>query len=228
MLRGSNYRHPCGSGDSRRLRGEYVAPHLGQITAGELADDWLQRKASDQKPSTYRTTEVTWFKHVNPKWGNTKVVDIDLDAVERLIADMGRMIIDADGEGSKKGSGSTVVIRAYGILAAILDSAVKARRLPRNPARGVENLPRKRPKPRTYLTHDQVTLYADEAKDNRVLVLLLAYCGLRWVAIALRVKDLDLLPRWLTAVQNAIQIDRKINVGTPSPMSRDRSRCRSS
>lgn len=199
-----------------KLRGEYVAPQLGQITVAELAIDWLARKESDQKPSTFRTTEVAWNKHVKPKWGKTRVVDIDLDAVERWIADMGRTIIDADGKVSKKGSGATVVIRAYGILAAILDSAVKARRLPRNPARGVENLPRKRPKPRTYLTHDQVALLADEAKDHRVLVLLLAYCGLRWgEAIALRVKDLDLLRRRLTVVQNAVQIDQKINVGTP-------------
>ena len=40
-------------------------------------------------------------------------------------------------------SGATVVIRAYGVLAGILDDAVKARRLASSPARGVENLPGK-------------------------------------------------------------------------------------
>ena len=199
-----------------KLRGEYVAPKLGQITLEELAVDWLVRKQTDLKPSTYRTTEVAWRKHVKPKWGKTKLVDIDLDSVERWIAEMGRTIIDADGAVIKKGSGATVVIRAYGILAAILDSAVKSRRLPRNPARGVENLPRKRPKPRTYLTHEQVAQLANESREHRVLVLLLAYCGLRWgEAIALRVKDLDLLRRRLTVVQNAVQVDQVVNVGTP-------------
>lgn len=199
-----------------KLRGEYVLPKLGQVTVNELAGDWLSRKESDLKPSTYRTTEVAWHKHVKPRWGDIKIADIDLDAVERWIADMGRTIIDADGNVSKKGSGATVVIRAYGILAAILDSAVKGRRLPRNPARGVENLPRKHPKPRTYLSHEQVSQLAVESNDHRVLVLLLAYCGLRWgEAIALRVKDLNLLRRRLTVVQNAVQVDQTINVGTP-------------
>ena len=47
------------------------------------------------------------------------------------------------------------MIRAYGLMAAILDEAVKDRLLASNPARGVK-LPRKKPKPRAYLTDAQV------------------------------------------------------------------------
>ncbi|MYR07461.1 tyrosine-type recombinase/integrase [Gordonia sp. SID5947] len=199
-----------------KLRGEYVAPKLGQVTVGELATDWLERKRTDLKPSTYRTTEVSWNRHVKPRWSKVRIADVDLDAVERWIADMGRTVTDADGAVSKKGSGATVVIRAYGVLAAILDSAVKARRIARNPARTPENLPRKRPKPRTYLTHEQVDQLADEAKGHRTLVLLLAYTGLRWgEAIALRVEHLDLLRKRISVVENAVQIDQRVIVGTP-------------
>ena len=43
------------------------------------------------------------------------------------------------------------MLRAYGILAAMIDVAVRERRLPSNPARDV-NLPRKVGKQRHYLT----------------------------------------------------------------------------
>lgn len=198
-----------------KLRGEYVAPALGRVTVGELADAWLERKASDLKPSSYRPLEVSWHRHVKPRWGTTRIIDVDLDAVERWIADMGRTVTEADGTVTKKGSGATVVLRAYGVLAGVLDSAVKARRLTANPARTPENLPRKKPKPRTYLTHDQVAALAAEAKYP-TLIRLLAYTGLRWgEAIALRVDHLDLPRKRLTVVENAVQVDQRTIVGTP-------------
>jgi integrase len=132
------------------------------------------------------------------------LTDIDLDAVEQWIATMNRT------------SGATVVIRDYGVLAGILDSAVKARRIARNPARGVDNLPRKQSKSRVYLTHDHVDQLASAAGEHRTLVYVLAYCGLRWgEAIGLRVKHLDLLRRRLTVTENAVQVDNVVHVGTP-------------
>lgn len=187
-----------------KMRGEYVAPKLGQVTVGELAPEWLHRKQSDLKPSTYRSLEASWRVHVEPRWATARIANIDLDAVEHWIADMNRQ------------RGATVVIRAYGVLAGILDSAVKARRLARNPARGVENLPRKHAKRHVYLTHADVERLADEAGKHRVLVLVLAYCGLRWgEATALRVEHLDLLRRRLHVVENAVQVGMTVHVGTP-------------
>ena len=99
------------------------------ITVAELAPAWLSRKESDVAPSNYRTLESAWRIHVLPVWGSTRIADVDLAAVERWIAVM------------KEKSGATNVIRAYGVLAGILDDAVKGKRLASNPARGVENLP---------------------------------------------------------------------------------------
>jgi len=71
------------------------------------------------------------------------------------------------------------VIRAYGILAGIVDRAVKDRRLTVNQVRGV-NLPRKKKKSRHYLNHTHLQLLADEAREHGTLTLLLAYTGIRW------------------------------------------------
>ncbi|AQA24338.1 phage integrase family protein [Rhodococcus sp. MTM3W5.2] len=188
-----------------KLTGSYVAPALGRITVGELGADWLARKQTDVKPSSYNSLETAWRIHVAPRWGRTRIADIDLDAVERWITELVRA-----------GKGPTVVIRAYGVLASILDGAVKARRLASNPARGVENLPRKQRKARVYLTHEQVQALAEESGQHETLVYLLAYCGLRWgEAIALRVEHLDLLRKRLTVVDNAVQVNMQIHVGTP-------------
>ena len=123
-----------------KARGEYVAPSLGRITMGELAPNWLARKQRATAPSHYRMLESAWRVHVEPRWGTVPVADVDLLAVEQWIADM-----------SDNGAGATTVLRAYGVLSGILTDAVKGKRLAANPARGVENLPRKTGKRRVYL-----------------------------------------------------------------------------
>ncbi|MCQ4120449.1 tyrosine-type recombinase/integrase [Rhodococcus tibetensis] len=197
-----------------KMRGEYVPPKLGHITVGEIGPAWLERKESDLKPSAYKSLETSWRIHVEPRWGAVRLADIDLDSVERWIADLGRTKT-VDGE-KVKGKGATVVIRAYGVLAGVLDSAVKAKRLAKNPARGVENLPRKQRKARVYLTHGQVDALAAAAGERSTLVYVLAYTGVRWgEAIGLRVKHLDLLRKRLTVIENAVQVNMEMHVGTP-------------
>ena len=191
----------AGTVEVEKMTGAYVAPEVGMITVGELAPAWLSRKQSDVAPSKYRTLETAWRIHVQPVWGGTRVADVDLAAVERWIAAMG------------KTSGATVVIRAYGVLAGILEDAVKGRRLASNPARGVENLPRRSGKRRVYLSADDVGRLAAQS-EHRVLVLVLAYCGIRWgEAVALRVRDVEFLRRRLNIHENAVQIGVRHELG---------------
>jgi integrase len=185
-----------------KMTGTYVAPSRGMITVGELAPVWLSRKESDVAPSNYHTLESAWRIHVKPVWGSTRIADVDLAAVERWIAVM------------KKESGATNVIRAYGVLAGVLDDAMKGKRLASNPARGVENLPEKSGKRRVYLSAEDVGRLAGESGQHRVLVLVLAYCGIRWgEAIALRVRDVQFLRRRLSVHDDAVQIGVRHAVG---------------
>jgi hypothetical protein len=133
----------------RKLDGNYVAPSLGRITVAELAPVWLSRKESDVAKSNYRMLESAWRIHVKTEWGSVRLSDVDLAEVETWIAAMRRKSV------------ATTVIRPYGVLAGILDDAVKARRLRANPARGVENLPSKTAKRRVYLSAEDVGRLAD-------------------------------------------------------------------
>jgi len=92
--------------------------------------------------------------------------------------------------------------------------SVSDRRTLSNPSRGV-SLPRKVKKPHVYLGHEQVHALAAASKYP-ALVLVLAYCGIRWgEATALRVKHLDMLRRRLMIEENAVQVGSVIEVGTP-------------
>jgi integrase len=188
--------------ESSKLRGEYVRPADGNITIGDLGPGWLARQ-SHLKPSSLRPLQIAWRIHVEPRWGRVRLSDIRYTEAQQWIAELS----------AKRGA--SVVIRTYGILAAILDDAVKDRRLSSNPVRGIP-MPRKMRKPHTYLTHLQVFELAKAAGGNRALILTLAYTGIRWgEAAGLRVKDLDLLRRQATISQNAVNVGGQLIVGTP-------------
>lgn len=100
------------------------------------------------------------------------------------------------------------------MLSGILADAVKAKRLTVNPAKGVENLPRKTARRHVYLCAGDVARLADESGQHRALVLVLAYCGLRWgEAVALRVADVQFLRRRLSVHENAVQVGSRHAVG---------------
>lgn len=194
-----------------KLRGEYIDPTLSRATVADLGPDWLDRKRQ-LKPSSFRPLEIAWRIHVEPAWGKHAISEIRYSDVQAWVTEM--TVGDPKDKPPKKPKGATTVIRAYGVLAAILDDAVKDRRLLANPTRGVD-LPRKKKKPHVFLSHEQVHTLANSSKYPP-LVLVLAYCGLRWgEATALRVQDVNTIRRRFSIEQNAVDVGGKIIVGTP-------------
>jgi integrase len=210
--------------------GEYIAPTMTRVTIGELGPAWLERKRH-RKPSTYRSLATAWRVHVEPKWGRVAVGDVEKTAVQAWVTTMSvgteatgaaAKDVEPDEDGRRwlvRPKSATVVGRAYGILAGILDDAVTDRKVKANTARGV-SLPKKSPKGRTYLTHDQVQALAEQAgevgEQYEALVYVLAYCGLRWgEATGLRVQTLDMLRRRLAIEENAVQVGSVVKVGSP-------------
>src|SRR5690606_17157425 len=81
------------------------------------------------------------------------------------------------------------------------------------------NLPRKEStKPRRYLNDREVIALATATRDPMLatLVLVLAYCGLRWSeAIGLRAQDINMLRRRLHINRAAVEVDGVVEVGLP-------------
>jgi integrase len=194
-----------------KARGEFVDPTAARATIGALGGEWLTRQAH-LKPSAFRSVESAWRIHVEPRWGTVAVADVKRTEVQAWVSAL--TTGDKASVPPRRPKSASVVIRAYGVLASILDDAVADRRALVNMARGVD-LPRKNRKPHVYLTHQQVHDLAGASK-HPTLVLVLAYCGLRWgEAVGLRVKDLDMLKRRLSITENAVQLGSIIEVGTP-------------
>lgn len=189
-----------------KARGEFMDARASRSTISTLGGEWLANQ-HHLKPSSLKPVEIAWRVHVEPKWGNRRVGEIRHSEVQTWIT--------AFTKGGGKPRSATTVLRAYGVLASILDTAVMDRRIPSNPARGV-NLPRKLKGKHTYLSHAQVDLLADNAKKHRTLVLFLAYTGLRWgEATALRIGDVDFARRRVDVHENAVEVSGAIHVGTP-------------
>ncbi|HEY8317700.1 MAG TPA: tyrosine-type recombinase/integrase [Amnibacterium sp.] len=190
------------STEVRIASGQWIDAGSAKVAVGTLGREWLASQ-THLKPSSRHVLEVAWRVHVEPVWGRRAVGEIRHSEVQDWVAELS----------SRKSA--TVVLRAYGVLAGVVDRAVKDRRLESNPVRGV-HLPRKQSKPRHYLSHRQVRLLAREARGHGTLVLLLAYTGLRWgEAVALRVGAVDLDRRRLLVSANAVNVAGRIVAGTP-------------
>lgn len=206
-----------------KATGEYIEPARARTTVAELGGGWLEAKRSRLKPSSYRALEDAWRVYVQPRWGRTPVSAITHSDVRLWVSQLAagtaktdrRDSIRTRSQGARPKS-ATVVIRAHGVLASVLDIAVKDRRIPHNPARGVDNLPRKRRKAHQYLNHEQIERLATAAGEHSTLVYLASYTGLRWGELtALRVRDVDALRRRLAVNENAVRVGAEIHVGSP-------------
>lgn len=182
--------------------GSFIDSRSGKVTIGELGPTWLDNRRRVIKPSTYLSMESSWRVHVHPRWGDARLADIRHSAVQSWISQMAMA------------HSATSVLRAHGILAGIMDTAVKDRLISSNPARGI-SLPRKRRKQRAYLDHASVDLLASQSQYP-TLVSFLAYTGLRWgEATALRVRSVDLARLRVTISENAVLVSGDIVIGTP-------------
>jgi integrase len=187
-------------------RGDYVDPRSARVTVGELGAVWIENQ-THLKPSTFATVEVSWRVHVAPAWGNRRIGDIRHSEVQAWLTKFSA--------GDGKPRSATIILRAYGVLAGILDVAVRDRQISSNPARGVK-LPRKVKKRRVYLTAAQVEHLAQRAGQHATLVYTLAYTGIRWgEAVGLRVRAIDPERRRMTIEENAVKVGGLIVVGTP-------------
>jgi len=206
-----------------KATGEYIEPARARTTVAELGPGWLEAKRSRLKPSSYRALDDAWRVYVMPRWGSTPVSAVTHSDVRTWVSQLAAGTAKTNrrdhtrtrGQGARSKS-ATVVIRAHGVLASVLDIAVKDRRIPHNPARGVDNLPRKHRKAHRYLSHEEIERLAAAAGENSTLVYVAAYTGLRWGELtALRVRDVDALRRRLAVNENAVRVGADIHVGSP-------------
>lgn len=92
------------------------------MTVGEVGAGWLAGQAH-LKPSTLHSVESAWRTHVEPAWGASPVSEVRFSAVQAWVTPLAAQ------------RSATAVLRAHGVLASVLETAVRDRRILANPLR---------------------------------------------------------------------------------------------
>jgi integrase len=173
---------------AKLVTGTYASPSAGRVSFGEVAELWYQSKAVRVKGKTLEGYRSLLDTHVLPKWEKTAVGDIDWQAIQKWV---GQLTQTKPSRRKTDGLSASRVVQAYHVFRGVLSYAVRSRMLSANPATDID-LPRKPEPDKRYLTHAQVADLAAECGEYDALVLVLAYCGLRWgEATALKWRDVD-------------------------------------
>ncbi len=155
--------------ETDKRRGDWFEPESERITVREWhARWWPTVENSDRAANTLVQYEGILRVHVLPRLGDRRMATLRrIDIEEWLVALR---------EG---GLGQSGMRTARTLLGMMLSSAVESRVVRSNPVAGIKLVKRGASRAKQALTIPQVEALAAEARHYRVLVLVLAYCGLR-------------------------------------------------
>ena len=180
--------------------GAYVSPARTRITLGQWAVSW-QAAQAHLKPSGAERVRGILQLHILPRWGTVALGDITHEDAQAWVNGL-------------PGAPPTVQ-RVHGVLARMLDGAMRAHRIPVNEARGV-NLPRRSPREHRYLTVVELDALLEHAGAWAAFTRCLALTGLRvGEAAELRVRDVDLARRRVTVSRSMTTLGGRRVTGTP-------------
>jgi integrase len=190
---------------SEQVTGTWTDPKLSGQTFGALAERWIQTKAT-RAPKTVAGYRSLLDVVVLPRWSNVPLRDITFEDLQQWVSGLS---VNGSSRFGGKGLSASRVIQAHQVVDQVLKYAVKAKRLPANPADGIE-LPRKHEVDQRYLTHEQLHRLAVASGRLRTLVLMLGYCGLRFgEAAALRVGDVNIKTRRIRVRRSVTNVTGK-------------------
>lgn len=140
--------------EASKLSGEFIDPHRGRVTVGEVSASWLAGKANLAASSRERAEGIvnTW---VTPTWGTVPVAAVTHGDVQAWLSGIDR----APG----------TVVKIHRVFSQIMKFAVRDGRIGTNPAADVA-LPRVRPRPMRFLTHQQVEEMAERCGPEWSLI----------------------------------------------------------
>jgi integrase len=188
------------------LRGAWTDPRLARITFGEWVERWWPTTA-DLRPGTRTFYDYLLRRLLLPAFGETPLGRIDVMTVRSWLADLHEV-----GEVTP-----TTIAKAYRLLRRILNVAVEAGYLPRNPAaiKGAGLL--ERAAEMRHVSIPQLHALAEAVPGRyRALVLVAGYGGLRWgELVGLRRRRVDLAGARIYVVEQVAEVAGKFIVSPP-------------
>jgi integrase len=180
----------------RKQLGDLDMLNAGQQTLNDLAEDWWKLHAEPNLAA--KTREIyrgVWERHLSPRLGDLKLVEITTAVVEGFVLDL-----------RAAGVGEVTIQKAVVVLQGMMKKAVVWGRLTSNPVAGISKRRQERASSARALSPHQVEAIRGnlEVRDA-TLVSLLAYAGLRpGEALALR---------WGDIRERTILVERAVSLG---------------
>ncbi|MFD7370424.1 tyrosine-type recombinase/integrase [Streptomyces mirabilis] len=155
-------------------KGSYRDPQSAKAAFAVVAEEWhgALRKQGRRTKADYREALDSY---VLPKWKDWQVGAIRWEDVSEWVDELCTLPGLAG-----KPLGPARVTKIYRVFSAVMKRAVSSGRIAASPAAGHELPQRADDDDHVYLSHDQVEALATTAGEHRLLVLVLAYCGIRW------------------------------------------------
>ena len=187
----------------------FTDPHEAKLTVDDLAQEWFVTK--DVSDRTMLGYKEVWKNLISPTWSTTKLENIRPDGVTKWVTTISRQY------------SAQRVRKAFTVFKQILDLAVMGERLMNNPADRAKQLGGAGFLPKvtkiddhTRLTNAQVQDLADAAGPYRVMVLVMAYTGVRFgEATAIQAGDVDLAKSRLHIRRAYTSVNGKLQITTP-------------
>ena len=194
----------------QRIRSHtFTDPGEARITIGDLAQEWFVTK--DVSDRTMLGYKEVWKNLIAPTWASTKLANVRPDGVTKWLTNLSRQY------------SAQRVRKAFTVFKQILDLAVMGERIANNPAERAKQLGGKGFLPKvtkiddhTRLTNAQVLDLADAAGPYRLMILVMAYTGVRFgEATAIQAGDIDLAKSRLHIRRAYTSVNGKLQITTP-------------
>ncbi|WP_331448026.1 site-specific integrase [Streptomyces xanthochromogenes] len=193
---------------ARLDKGSYRDPQSAKAACKVVAEEWFKtlRKQGRRTKNDYRELLDLY---VIPYWGDWQVGAVRWEDVSTWVDDL----CTKPGVAGRKLSPSRIS-KIYYVFAGVMKHAVKTHRLASTPTVD-HTLPRSEDDDeQVYLTYDQVEALATASGRYRLVVLVLAYTGIRWgEAIAIKAGRLDIDRRRLRIVQAYSDVNGVLELG---------------
>ncbi|MCU1439979.1 MAG: site-specific integrase [Rhodoglobus sp.] len=189
-----------------KSRGAYVDPSRSRVSVEEWMSIFVDTR-SDLRPSTLDRVQGIVRRNIVPQLGTTALADLNRLRVQEWASKLSAT------------QSPWSVRKIVNVLSGALQLAVDDGRLNSNPAARLK-LPKVSKVQKRYLSHVEVHALADAVERRGegygTIVLVLAYCGLRWGELAgLTWEDVDLERGRLEIRHTMIEIDGFMSPGTP-------------
>ena len=184
------------------VRGAYMDPRLGRITFAEWSHHWLETKVNLRPGTVARYRRVLRLSLV-PAFGPMRLSSIAPLDVRKWLAELAAA------------QPSSEVRRSYVMLRMVMKAAVANELIIKTPC--VAELPRATQAEMRFLAVDEVEELAEAIHPHsKVLVYVLAYCGLRWgESVGLKRKYVDTSRRTIRVEEQLTEVDHQFYFGQP-------------